>query len=118
MRWFTDHLQDGVHIRELGKHVYAFGLAGPKSIELIENLSEQDIVELELWVLVSSTYSWTRAPVTRMSVNEELGYQINCHYGDHIALRRILQNACVSEGIRECGFNATLSARMEKRIGI
>jgi len=59
-----------------------------------------------------------RARVARMSVCGELGYEINCRYGDHITLRRMLLEAGADHGIREIGFNALLSLRLEKSFGI
>ena len=53
-----------------------------------------------------------------MSVAGELGYEINCRMGDHVALRRMLLKAGADQGIREYGFNALLSLRLEKSFGI
>ena len=58
------------------------------------------------------------ANVARMSVTGEMGFEINCRMGDHIALRRLLLEAGADEGIREVGFNAMLSTRIEKSFGI
>ncbi len=59
-----------------------------------------------------------RAHVARMSVTGALGYEINCRMGDHAALRRALLAAGVEAGIRECGFDAMGSTRLEKSFGI
>ncbi len=59
-----------------------------------------------------------QARVARMSVTGERGYEINCRYGDHITLRRMLLEAGAAHGIREVGFNALLSTRLEKSFGI
>jgi dimethylglycine dehydrogenase len=59
-----------------------------------------------------------RAKVGRLSVTGELGYEIHCRMGDHIALRRLLLKAGAECGIREFGFNALLSLRLEKGFGI
>ena len=53
-----------------------------------------------------------------MSVTGETGFEINCKMGDHVALRRILLEAGADEDIREVGFNAMLSTRIEKSFGI
>ena len=53
-----------------------------------------------------------------MSVTGEKGYELNCRTGDHIALRRMLLAAGADHGIREVGFNAMLSTRIEKSFGI
>ncbi len=59
-----------------------------------------------------------RAKVGRLSVCGELGYEINCAAGEHIALRRTLLEAGKDLGLREIGFNAMLSLRLEKSFGI
>ena len=56
--------------------------------------------------------------VGRMSVAGELGYELNCRYGDHIKLRRILLEAGAEFDLQEYGFNAMLSMRLEKSFGI
>ena len=40
-----------------------------------------------------------RARVARMSVTGEAGYEINCRYGDHVALRRMLLEAGAVVGV-------------------
>jgi dimethylglycine dehydrogenase len=47
-----------------------------------------------------------------------LGYEIHCHAIEHIALRRMLLEAGAEFGIKEIGFNALLSLRIEKSFGI
>jgi dimethylglycine dehydrogenase len=59
-----------------------------------------------------------RAKVGRLSVAGELGYEIHCDAMEHIALRRALLEAGAESGIREYGFNALLSLRLEKSFGI
>jgi dimethylglycine dehydrogenase len=59
-----------------------------------------------------------RTRVARMSVAGELGYEINCRMGDHVALRRMLLEAGAGAGLKEYGFNAMLSLRLEKSFGI
>jgi dimethylglycine dehydrogenase len=118
MRWFNDHLIDGVQVRDLGEEICGFGLAGPKSRAVIEKLAEQDISALPFMGCGRFDIGLVSAHVARMSVTGEMGYEINCRYGDHIKLRRILLQAGAEQGIRECGFNAMLSARLEKSFGI
>jgi len=118
MRWFNDHLDDGVIIRDLGEEICGFGLAGPKSRAVIEKLTDQDVAGLPFMGCGQFDIGLLRTNVARMSVTGEMGYEINCRMGDHIALRRMLLAAGADEGIRECGFNAMLSLRLEKSFGI
>ncbi|MFT7593046.1 MAG: dimethylglycine dehydrogenase [Paracoccaceae bacterium] len=118
MRWFNDHLDDGVSLRDLGEEICGFGLAGPNSRAVIEKLAEQDISGLPFMGCGQFDIGLIRAQVARMSVTGEMGCEINCRNGDHIALRRMLLAAGAEDGIRECGFNAMLSTRLEKSFGI
>jgi dimethylglycine dehydrogenase len=118
MRWFHDHLSDGVSVRDLGEEMVGFSLAGPKSREVIAKLTDGDIESLPFMGCGAFDIGLIRAQVGRLSVAGELGYEINCRMGDHIALRRLLLAAGEPFGIREYGFNALLSLRLEKSFGI
>ncbi len=118
MRWFDDHRAEGVTVRDLGEEVCGFSLAGPNSLKVIETLTEGDVAALPFMGCGQFDIGLIRARVARMSVAGERGYEINCRYGDHIALRRMLLEAGAAHGIREYGFNALLSLRLEKSFGI
>jgi dimethylglycine dehydrogenase len=118
MRWFDDHATEGVRIRDLGEEVCGFSLSGPNSLKVIEKLTNGDIAALPFMGCGRFDIGLIRAHVARISVTGELGYEINCRYGDHIALRRMLLEAGADQDIREYGFNALLSLRLEKSYGI
>ena len=118
MRWFNNHLSDGVSVRDLGEEMVGFSLAGPKSREVIATLTDSDIEALSFMGCGEFDIGLIRAKVGRLSVAGELGYEINCRMGDHIALRRLLLAAGEPFGMREYGFNALLSLRLEKSFGI
>ena len=118
MRWFNDHMMDGVAIRDLGEEMAGFSLAGPKSRDVIMRLTDGDIENLPFLGCGAFDIGLIRAKVGRLSVAGELGYEINCRMGDHIALRRSLLAAGAASDIREYGFNAMLSLRLEKSFGI
>ena len=118
MRWFDDHMQDGVTIRDLGEEMAGFSLSGPKSKAVIERLTDGPVGDLPFMGCGAFDIGLVRAKVGRLSVTGEAGYEINCRMGDHIALRRMLLEAGADLGISECGFNALLSLRLEKSYGI
>ncbi len=117
MRWFSNHLRPGVTVRDLGEETCGFGLAGPRAKAVIDKLVEGG-VDLPFMGCADLHVGLINAKVARMSVTGERGYEINCRYGDHITLRRMLLEAGASEDIREVGFNALLSTRLEKSFGI
>jgi dimethylglycine dehydrogenase len=118
MRWFNDHLEDGVQVRDLGEEMCGFSLSGPNSRKVIEKLTDGPVGDLPFMGLGDFDIGMIRAKVARMSVTGELGYEINCRYGDHITLRQTLLEAGADLGMKEIGFNALLSLRLEKSFGI
>ncbi|RBI73558.1 glycine cleavage system protein T [Roseovarius sp. TE539] len=118
MRWFRDHIEDGVNIRDLGEEMVGFSLAGPKARAVLEKTTDGDIAGLPFMGCGHFDVGLIRGRIGRLSVAGELGYEIHCRMGDHIALRRTLLEAGAGEGIREYGFNALLSLRLEKSFGI
>jgi dimethylglycine dehydrogenase len=118
MRWFSDHLTKGVSIIDLGEDWAGFSLSGPNSKDVISKITDFSIDELKFMGCATMDIDLIRAKVGRLSVTGELGYEIHCRMGDHIALRRLLLKAGAEYGIREFGFNALLSLRLEKGFGI
>ena len=118
MRWFDDHMQDGVIIRDLGEEMAGFSLSGPNSKAVIERLTDGPVGDLPFMGCGAFDIGLIRARVGRLSVTGEAGYEISCRMGDHIALRRMLLEAGADLGISEYGFNALLSLRLEKSYGI
>ena len=118
MRWFNQHLDSGVQVRDLGEEWTGFSLAGPKSREVINQLTEGAGDRLGFMGCGEFDVGLFRTHIGRLSVAGELGYEINCRMGDHIGLRRLLLEAGADANIREYGFNALLSLRLEKSFGI
>ena len=118
MRWFSENLIPDVFIRDLGEDYCGFSISGPKSKELIRNLTDSKIEKLPFMGCGNYDIGLIQTKVGRLSVAGELGYEINCRMGDHIALRRLLLENGEPFGIHEYGFNALLSMRLEKSFGI
>jgi len=118
MRWFDDHMMDGVVLGDIADEIVGFSLSGPKSRAVIEKLTDGPIGELPFMGCGTFDIGLIRAKVGRISVAGELGYEIHCSAMEHIALRRLLLEAGAEHGLREIGFNALLSLRLEKSFGI
>jgi dimethylglycine dehydrogenase len=120
MRWFQDHLENGVTVRDISDATIGFGLAGPGSRDVLAGLTHQDVShdafgfmgcrELDVGLI--------RSKVVRLSVCGELGYEINCSALEHTALREMLLEAGRDRGIREFGFYAMNALRLEKSFGV
>jgi len=118
MRWFNDHLADDVQVRDIGDGVVGFSLSGPKSKQVMSKLTGGAIEQLPFMGCGTFDLGLYRLKVGRLSVAGELGYEIHCSAAEHIGLRRLLLEAGAEFGIKEYGFNAMLSLRLEKSFGI
>ena len=118
MRWFNDQMQDGVSVRDLGDDICGFALIGPNSHFVLQKVAEGDVSKMRFMDCKRLDVGLIQSRVARMSVTGEMGFELNCKMGDHIALRRILLAAGTDHDIREVGFNAMLSTRIEKSFGI
>ena len=118
MRWFNDQIQDGVSVRDLGDDICGFALIGPNSPFILQKVAEGDVSKMRFMDCKRLDIGLIQSRVARMSVTGEMGFELNCKMGDHIALRRILLEAGADHDIREVGFNAMLSTRIEKSFGI
>ena len=118
MRWFNDQIQDGVSVRDLGDDICGFALIGPNSPFILQKVAEGDVSKMRFMDCKRLDIGLIQSHVARMSVTGEMGFELNCKMGDHIALRRILLEAGADQDIREVGFNAMLSTRIEKSFGI
>ncbi|MEQ8666714.1 MAG: FAD-dependent oxidoreductase [Rhodospirillales bacterium] len=120
MRWFHDLLEGDVSVRDIADATCGFSLAGPNSRKVLESLTHEDVSNEAFPMFGCRTLDvgLIRAKVARMSVAGELGYEINCSAAEHITLRETLLEAGRVHGLREYGFYAMNSLRLEKSFGI
>ncbi len=118
MRWFETHMGDGVSLRDISDDVVGFAVIGPRSRALIAALSVDPVGDLPFMGCGQFDIGLIRAHVGRLSFTGELGFEIHCRASEHVALRRALVAAGAESRLREIGFDATHSLRMEKSFGI
>jgi len=120
MRWFQGHNDGSVDIRDISDGTVGFSLSGPKSRDVLQALTYQDVSHEALPFMGCTTLDvgLIRAKVGRLSVAGELGYEINCAAAEHITLRQMLREAGADHGLREYGYYALNSLRLEKSFGI
>lgn len=124
MRWFRDHLdseRDGdVAVRDISDDWVGFSLAGPAAREVIQAVAHRpmDNEAMPFMACAEADVGLLRTRVGRLSVTGELGYEINCRAADHITLRETLLAAGREHGMREYGFYAMNSLRLEKSFGV
>ncbi len=120
MRWFGDHITPKVRVsvRDVSDDWCGFSLSGPHSGHVLASLTHQDLSALPFMGCTVMDVGLVRARVVRLSVMGELGYEINCQAMDHITLRETLLRAGEPYGMREVGYYALNSLRLEKSFGI
>lgn len=121
MRWFRDHLpDDGVALRNICDEVTGFALAGPRSRDVLARLTEEDVSNHAFPFLAcrQMDIGLVTALVARVSVTGELGYEFNVPVAYHRALYDILLQAGAEFGIRQIGYRALNSLRLEKSFGV
>ena len=120
MRSFAAHAREGVSVRDISDEMIGFSLSGPKSRDLLARVTHQDVSNAALPFMGAARLDigLVRAKVARLSVTGELGYEINCRALEHGALRRTLLEAGRDLGVKEYGYNALLSLRLEKSFGV
>ncbi|ASJ75481.1 GcvT family protein [Granulosicoccus antarcticus] len=118
MRWFEDHQIEEAIIRDMSDYIGGFSLNGPKARELLQSLTATDLTSLNMMSCRSVDLGLYRIKLARLSLSGELAYEINCSAVEHAGLRKCLLEAGTPMGIREIGFRAMSSLRLEKSIGI
>lgn len=118
MRWFTDHMDSGVELRDISDDVTGFLVTGPRAGEIVAALSDDPVGDLPFMGCGQFDIGLQRAHVGRMSFTGELGFEIHCRAAEHVALRRALLAAGAAHGLREIGFNTSVTLRLEKSFGI
>ena len=120
LRWFHDHLEAGVAVRDISDDIVGFGLSGPNARALLQRTTHQDLSNRALPFMgcTDLDVGMISARVGRLSVTGELGYEIHCHASEHVALRQTLLEAGAELDLAEYGFNAMQSLRLEKSFGV
>ena len=120
MRWFDEHLSDGVSVEDISDNTVGFAVVGPKSRDVLAQLTHQDVTgeAFPFMSVCSMDVGLIRCKVARVSVSGELGFEVNCASSEHETLYHAMHAACREAGGRDIGFNALLSLRLEKSFGI
>ncbi len=118
MRWFEDKREADVQILDISDKVVGFSLSGPNSLKVLQDLTDGSVADLKFMGCGEFDIGLSRTKIGRLSVAGELGYEINCNCSDQISLRRALLAAGENYGLREIGYNALDSLRVEKSFGV
>ncbi len=118
MRWFRDNMDSGVHITDIADRIGGFSINGPNALKMLNNITDTDLSDLTMMRCKTADIGLFRVQIARLSLSGEMAFEINCNASEHASLRKMLLAAGAGHGLQEIGFNAILSMRLEKSIGI
>ncbi|MGI9338501.1 MAG: GcvT family protein [Gammaproteobacteria bacterium] len=121
LRWFLESARqyDDISVRDISDAVCGMSVAGPRARDILGELCDAGIIaDIPFMGCANADIGLVRARIGRLSVAGELGYEINCAAAEHQTLRDSLLAAGESFGIREYGFYALDSLRLEKSFGV
>ncbi len=120
MRWFDQHAAEAVTVRDISDETVGFLLTGPRSRDILACVTHQDVSRSAMPFLACGALQvgMVDTRVARLSIAGELGFELNCAATNHSTLRETVLAAGRNHGLREVGFYALNSLRLEKSFGI
>ena len=120
-RWFEQHLPaSGVTYRNLTDELHGIAISGPKSRELLAQLSRDDLSgEAFKFLDIRRTFvAGVPALLARVSFSGELGYEIYVAPPYQLRLAEAIDEAGAALGLRWYGARTLMSLRLEKAWGV
>ncbi|RFO98379.1 glycine cleavage system protein T [Rhodoferax lacus] len=121
MRWFEQHLpKDGsVRITPYGMKLIGLSIAGPKSRELLQRLTDDDVSgeSFKFMDYREMEVATVQAKVNRVTYTGDLGYEIWVAPEYQRRLYESILEAGADLGIKPFGMRALLCMRLEKNFG-
>lgn len=120
MRWFNDHKpKHGVNVSNLASTWAGVAITGPNSRNVLAKLVQEDVSNTAFRFMNCREFELQDATaiVGRVAVTGELGYEINVLAKDHRQLYQTVLDIGTEFGIRQFGFRAMNSLRLEKSFG-
>ena len=121
MRWFEQHLpKDGsVKITPYGMKMVGLSIAGPKSREVLQRLTDEDVSgeALKFMDYREMEIATVNAKVNRVTYTGDLGYEIWVAPEYQRRLYESIMAAGADLGIKPFGMRALLCMRLEKNFG-
>ena len=121
MRWFEQHMpKDGsVKITPLGMKLIGLSIAGPKSRELLQRLTDEDVsgAAFKFMDYREMEVATVKAHVNRVTYTGDLGYEIWVAPEYQRRLYESIMQAGKDLGLKNFGMRALLCLRLEKNFG-
>jgi len=116
MRWFEQHLTDGVAIRNVSDKLTGFQIAGPRARDVLTSALGRD-PELAFLDVRPMLVDSVQCIVQRVSYTGDLGYEIYCDPIDQRRLWDVLWAAGAPHDITPFGMRAMMSLRLDRFFG-
>ncbi len=120
MRWFKDKLpKHGVAVENISGKWTGIAITGPNSRNVLAKLVQDDVSSNNFRFMNNRRFDlgFASAIVARVAVTGELGYEINVSASNHEQLHHAVLEAGREFGIKQFGFRAMTSLRLEKSYG-
>jgi dimethylglycine dehydrogenase len=120
-RWFERQLPPmGVTYRNVSDTLHGVAIAGPKSRELLQQISRDDVANdaLRFRDVRRTFVGGVPVILVRISFSGELGYEMYCEPQFQLALWERIEAAGAGLGVRPYGARALMSLRLEKHWGV
>ncbi|XP_064163850.1 dimethylglycine dehydrogenase, mitochondrial [Anguilla rostrata] len=119
LRWIEKEAVDGgydVDITNVTENIGVLGVAGPKSREVLQKLTDEDMSDAAFKFLHCKSIRLAGIPLraTRISYTGELGWELYIDNKDMAAVYLAIMEAGQNEGIDNFGTYAMSSLRLEK----
>ncbi len=118
-RWFRQHLDGDVSLRNVSDQVTGFQIAGPEARTLLGRVTRADVSGAALRFLDAQpmTVGLADCLVQRVSYTGDLGYEIYCDPASQRALFAALWDAGEGLGLKPFGMRAMMSLRLDRFFG-
>ena len=119
LRWFLDHLEEGVSVTNMSDRITGFQIAGPKARDVLASVTRADVSNEAFSFLGVRrlTVGMADCVVQRVSYTGDLGYEIFCDPMSQRHLWHTLWAAGQSFGMRPFGMRAMMSLRLDRHFG-
>ncbi|MFV2038585.1 MAG: aminomethyltransferase family protein, partial [Paracoccaceae bacterium] len=119
MRWFRQHMDEGVRLSNISTDRLGFQIAGPNARKVLAAATGADVSNAAFPFLAVCQLAVGHIPVTvaRVSFTGDLGYEVYCERAHQVALYRALSTAGAGHQMLPFGMRAMMSLRLEKSFG-
>ncbi len=117
--FFSIPLLEGVHFESKTEAICGFNVAGPKSRQILQSLTNLSLNNIDFPFMRSKQIkiAGVQANVLRISFTGDLGWEIYCHKSDQVKLYKALIETSQEVEGGPVGSRALMSMRIEKGYG-